>query len=32
MDDFTTRGIIPVSLLYWEMTGDKSMLNRALGK
>jgi hypothetical protein len=32
MDDFTTRGIIPVSLLYWEMTGDKSMLNRALEK
>ena len=32
MDDFTTRGIIPVSLLYWEMTGDKSMLNRTLEK
>jgi hypothetical protein len=32
MDDFTTRGIIPVSLLYWEMTGDKSVLNRALQK
>jgi len=30
MDDFSTRGLIPLSLLYWEMTGDKSMLNEAL--
>jgi len=32
MDEFNTKGIIPVSLLYWEMTGDKSMLNRAVIK
>lgn len=32
MDDFTTRGIIPMSLLYWEMTGDKSMLEAAISK
>jgi uncharacterized protein (DUF885 family) len=32
MDAFTTKGIIPMSLLYWEMTGDKSMLNEALKK
>ncbi|MBS1976371.1 MAG: DUF885 family protein [Bacteroidetes bacterium] len=32
MDRFTTSGIIPMSLLYWEMTGDKSMLQRAVGK
>jgi hypothetical protein len=30
MDDFEKRGIIPMSLLYWEMTGDKSMLEKAL--
>lgn len=30
MDDFFHRGNIPVSLLYWEMTGDRSMLDRAL--
>ena len=29
MDDFEKRGIIPMSLLYWEMTGDKSMLEKA---
>ncbi|MCS6972895.1 MAG: DUF885 domain-containing protein [Cyclobacteriaceae bacterium] len=29
MDDFTSRGIIPMSLLYWEMTGDKSLLEKA---
>jgi hypothetical protein len=32
MDDFTSRGIIPMSLIHWEMTGDKSMLNKALEK
>jgi len=32
MDDFTSRGIIPMSLLYWEMTGDKSLLNQALAQ
>lgn len=32
MDEFNRVGIIPVSLVYWEMTGDKSLLNRALGK
>ncbi|MGE0772727.1 MAG: DUF885 family protein [Cyclobacteriaceae bacterium] len=30
MDKFNRVGVIPVSLVYWEMTGDKSMLNRAL--
>mgnify|MGYP001627124405 CR=1 FL=1 len=32
MDDFTSRGIIPMSLLYWEMTGDKSLITQATGK
>ena len=31
MDDFNAAGVIPVSLVYWEMTGDKSMLAEALG-
>jgi hypothetical protein len=31
MDDFTARGIIPMSLIYWEMTGDKSLVNQATG-
>lgn len=30
MDDMFHRGNIPVSLLYWEMTGDRSMLDGAL--
>jgi AAA+ superfamily predicted ATPase len=30
MDDYERRGIIPMSLLYWEMTGDKSMVEKAL--
>ncbi len=29
-DEFNSKGVIPVSLIYWEMTGDKSMLNAAL--
>lgn len=32
MDKFNRVGIIPVSLVYWEMTGDKSMVNAAVGK
>jgi len=32
MDDFNRVGIIPVSLVYWQMTGDKSMLNGAVGQ
>ena len=32
MDEFNGSGIIPVSLILWEMTGDKSMLNEALGR
>ncbi len=32
IDQFNRKGIIPVSLIYWEMTGDKSMLNDALKK
>jgi hypothetical protein len=30
MDEFLRKGIIPMSLIYWEMTGDKSILNRAV--
>ena len=30
-DALNDSGIIPVSLIYWEMTGDRTMLNRALG-
>ena len=30
MDDFNNAGVIPVSLIYWELTGDKSMLNAAV--
>jgi hypothetical protein len=30
MDEFLGKGIIPVSLIYWEMTGDKSMLERSI--
>jgi hypothetical protein len=29
MDTFNTVGIIPTSLVYWEMTGDKSLLEKA---
>lgn len=32
MDDFNRVGVIPVSLVYWEMTDDKSMLEAAIGK
>ena len=32
MDEYNKTGIIPVSLIYWEMTGDKSMLEEAIGK
>lgn len=32
MDNFNRCGLIPISLIYWEMTGDKSMLNEAVGK
>lgn len=30
MDSFNRLGLIPMSLIYWEMTGDKSMLNEAV--
>lgn len=30
MDEFNAKGVIPVSLIYWEMTGDKSLLNKSL--
>jgi uncharacterized protein (DUF885 family) len=30
MDSFNRKGLIPLSLIYWEMTGDKSMLNEAI--
>ncbi|MBK7873872.1 MAG: DUF885 family protein [Saprospiraceae bacterium] len=32
MDELNRIGVIPVSLVYWEMTGDKSMLEAAVGK
>ncbi|MDX1939966.1 MAG: DUF885 family protein [Saprospiraceae bacterium] len=32
MDEINRIGVIPVSLVYWEMTGDKSMLEAAIGK
>jgi hypothetical protein len=32
MDEYHKSGIIPVSLIYWEMTGHKSMLEEAIGK
>ncbi|MEX1139887.1 MAG: DUF885 family protein [Bacteroidota bacterium] len=32
MDEYNGAGIIPVSLIYWEMTGDRSMLEEAVGK
>jgi len=31
MDNFNKSGIIPVSLIFWELTGDKSMLEEAIG-
>jgi hypothetical protein len=31
MDEFTTLGIIPTSLLYWQMTGSKELVNEAVG-
>jgi hypothetical protein len=31
MDDFNRAGVIPVSLIYWELTGDKTMLGEAIG-
>ncbi len=30
MDEFSRVGEIPISLVYWQMTGDKSMLNAAI--
>lgn len=32
MDEFNRVGIIPTSLIYWQMTGDKSFVNNAVGK
>lgn len=32
VENFHQSGQIPLSLIYWEMTGDKSMLNVALGE
>jgi len=32
MDEFNRVGIIPVSLIYWQMTGSKALLNEALKK
>jgi len=31
MEAFNQAGVIPVSLIYWELTGDKSMLEAAIG-
>jgi hypothetical protein len=30
IDEFNRKGVIPVSLIYWEMTGDKSLLEAAI--
>ena len=30
MDDLNRVGIIPTSLIYWELTGDKSLLEKAI--
>lgn len=32
IDEFNASGVIPVSLIHWEMTGDKSVLLDALGE
>jgi hypothetical protein len=32
MDEVDGTGIIPVSLIHWELTGDKSMLEAAIGE
>jgi Bacterial protein of unknown function (DUF885) len=32
MDEFNRVGIIPVSLIHWQMTGDKLMVERAVGR
>lgn len=30
VDRFNQSGVIPVSLIYWELTGDRSMLDEAI--
>jgi hypothetical protein len=30
MDEFLSKGIIPMSLIYWEMTGDRTMIDRVV--
>ena len=30
MDRFNQSGVIPMSLIYWELTGDRSMLDEAI--
>ena len=30
MDEFNNVGIIPMSLVYWQMTGSREMLDRAV--
>jgi hypothetical protein len=32
MNDLNNVGMIPTSLIYWELTGDKSVLEKAIGK
>lgn len=32
MDEFNQMGIIPISLIHWQMTGDQSLLNRCFEK
>jgi hypothetical protein len=32
MDEINRIGIIPTSLIYWEMTGDKSVLEKAISR
>ena len=31
MNDLNNVGMIPTSLIYWELTGDKSVLEKAIG-
>jgi hypothetical protein len=32
LEEFDRAGLIPVSLIHWELTGDRSMLDEALGE
>ena len=32
MDEFDSKGVIPVSLIYWEMTGDRSIIDKIISE